>query len=144
VGCRLAHKTADGGRLALRLFEMVRGLARDADLTSTNPRNDLVILLTDAGASGARAFAGRLRARVIEELDQEPVLWIRSFPDQEESTESAQPADNAPTGRTLNRRSGDKATQSQDQARPASSRTDETSAKKAPPRDSYIDFLENL
>jgi hypothetical protein len=144
VGCRLAQMTADGGRLALRLFEIARGLARDADLTSTNPRNDLVILLADAGASGARAFAGRLRARVIDELDQEPALWIRSFPDLEQSTQAASPADKAARGGTLDRRSGDQATQPQDQARPASSRTDETSAKKADPGDSYIDFLEHL
>ena len=144
VGCRLAQMTADAGKLALRLFEIARGLARDADLTSTNPRNDLVILLADAGASGARAFAGRLRARVMEELDQEPALWIRSFPDLEESTEAAPPADKAAPGGTLNRRSGDRATQAQDQARPASSRTGETSAKKADPRDSFIDFLERL
>jgi DNA-binding response OmpR family regulator/KaiC/GvpD/RAD55 family RecA-like ATPase len=144
VGCRLAQVTADGGRLALRLFEIVRGLARDADLTSTNPRNDLVILLADAGASGARAFAGRLRARVMDELDQEPALWIRSFPDLEESAEAAPPADTVAHGGTLNRRAGDQATQPQDQARPASSRTDETPAKKADPRDSYIDFLDHL
>jgi DNA-binding response OmpR family regulator/KaiC/GvpD/RAD55 family RecA-like ATPase len=144
VGCRLAQMTADGGRLALRLLEIVRGLVRDADLTSTNPRNDLVILLADAGASGARAFAGRLRARAIDELDQEPALWMRSFPDLEESTEAAPPADKAAPGGTLNRRSGDQATQPQDQARPASSRTDKNSAKKADPRDSYIDFLEHL
>jgi DNA-binding response OmpR family regulator/KaiC/GvpD/RAD55 family RecA-like ATPase len=144
VGCRLAQITAGGGRLALRLFEIVRGLARDADLTSTNPRNDLVILLTDADASGARAFAGRLRARVIEELDQEPVLWIRSFPDFEQSTEPTSPPDKAPPRGTLNRRSGDQATKPQVQARPASSRTSEATDKKADPRDSYIDFLEHL
>lgn len=144
VGCRLEQMTADGGRLALRLFEIARGLARDADLTSTNSRNDLVILLADAGAAGAQAFAGRLRARVIDELDQEPALWIRSFPDLEESAEAAPPADTVAHGGTLNRRAGDQATQPQDQARPASSRTDETPAKKADPRDSYIDFLENL
>ena len=144
VGCRLAQMAADGGRLALRLFEIVRGLARDADLTSTNPRNDLVILLADAGASGARAFAGRLRARVIDELGQEPTLWIRSFPDLEQSTEAGPPPHKAPPGGTFNRRSGDQATQPQDQARPASSRRDETSTKKTDPRDSYIDFLEHL
>ena len=136
--------TAVGGGLSLRLFEIVRGLARDADLTSTNPRNDLVILLADAGASGARAFAARLRARVIDELDQEPALWIRSLPDFEESTETASPADKAARSGTLNRRSGDQANQPRDQATPASSRRDETSARKADPRDSYVDFLEHL
>lgn len=137
VGCRLPQMTADGGRLALRLFEILRGLARDADLTSTNPRNDLVILLADAGASGARAFAGRLRARVIDELNQEPALWIRSFPDLQESTEAATPVDEPAQGGTFNRRSGD-------QARPAPSLKDEQSAERADPRDSYIDFLERL
>ena len=144
VGCRMAQMTADRGRLAPKLSEMVRGLARDADLTSTNPRNDLVILLADAGPSGARAFAGRLRARVLDELDQEPALWIRSFPDLEQSAQAASPADKAARGGTLNRRSGDQATQLQGQARPSSSRTDETPAKKQDHRDSYIDFLERL
>jgi CheY-like chemotaxis protein/KaiC/GvpD/RAD55 family RecA-like ATPase len=111
VGCRLLQMTADGGRLAMRLFEIVRGLARDSDLTSTNPRNDLVILLADAGASGARAFAGRLRARVIDELNQEPALWMRSFPDLEESTEATTPVDAPAQDGTLSRRSGDQATQ---------------------------------
>ena len=111
VGCRLPQMTADGGRLALRLFEIVRGLARDSDLTSTNPRNDLVIMLADAGAAGARAFAGRLRARVIDELKQEPALWMRSFPDLEESTEAATPVDTPAQVGTPNRRSGDQATQ---------------------------------
>ena len=144
VGCRLREMTADGGRVALRLFEIVRELARDADLTSTNPRNDLVILLADAGASGARAFAGRLRARVMEELNQEPALWMRSFPDLEESTEAYVPLATPAEGGPLNRRSGDQAGQAHDQARPASLRTDEKSANKADPRDSYIDFLEHL
>lgn len=143
VGCRLPQMTADGGRMALRLFEIVRGLTRDSDLTSTNPRNDLVILLADAGASGARAFAGRLRARVIDELNQEPALWMRSFPDLEESTEAATPVDTPAQGGAFNRRSGDQATQAQDQARTAQSLEDEQPAKKTNPRDSYIDFLEH-
>ena len=110
VGCRLPQMTADGGRLALKLFEIVRALARDSDLTSTDPRNDLVILLADAGASGARAFANRLRSRVIDELNQEPVLWMRSFPDLGESNEATAPVDTPAHVGTFNRRSGDRAT----------------------------------
>jgi len=99
--------TTEGGRLALRLFEIVRGLARDSDLASTNPRNDLVIMLADAGAAGARAFSSRLRARAMEELNREPALWMRSFPELEESNETATPVDTQPKGATFNRRSGD-------------------------------------
>lgn len=144
VGCRLPRMTADGGRLALRLFEMVRGLARDSDITSTNPRNDMVTMLADADASGARAFASRLRARVIDELNQEPALWMRSFPDLQESTETAAPVDTPAQVSTFNRRSGDQPTQAQHQAGPAPSLKDEQPAKKIDPRDSYIDFLEHL
>ncbi len=143
VGCRLTKMTADGGRVALRLLEIVRELARDADLTSTNPRNDLVILLTDAGASGSRAFAGRLRARVVEELNQEPELWIRSFPDLEESTEASVRLATPAAGGTLNRRSSDQKDKAGNQASPGSSHTDEKSSMKTDPRESYIDFLEH-
>ena len=107
VGCRLPQMTEDGGRLALKLFDIISGLTRESDHTSKNPRNDLVILLTDASASGARSFASRLRARVIDELKQEPRLWMRSFPDLEESTETAAPMSTSAQGVTLNRRSGD-------------------------------------
>jgi hypothetical protein len=56
-------------------------MARDSDLTTTNPRNDFLILLPDATAAGARAFAARMRATVIEQLKQEPTFWIRTFPE---------------------------------------------------------------
>lgn len=135
--------TADGGRLALKLLEIVRGLARDADLTSTNPRNDLVILLADAGASGARAFAGRLRARVLEELNQEPVLWMRSFPDLEESTEASTPVHTQSPG-AFNRRSSDVVSRSQGQANQPRRRAGDNPTGKAASRDSYIDFLDRL
>jgi CheY-like chemotaxis protein/KaiC/GvpD/RAD55 family RecA-like ATPase len=141
VGCRLPQMTADGGRRALKLFEIVRGLTRDSDLTTTNPRNDLVIMLADAGAAGARAFAGRLRARVAEELQQEAALWMRSFPDLEESTEVATPVDTTVPGSTFNRRSSDP---SHDQPSPALTLKDEQSIRKADPRASYIEFLEHL
>lgn len=81
VGCRLPGMTGSGGRVALQLFEIVRELARDTDPTTTNSRNDLLILLPDASAAGARAFAGRLRGRVVERINQEPTFWIRSFPE---------------------------------------------------------------
>lgn len=107
VGCRLPRMTANGGRLALRLFEIVGRLARDTDLTSTNERNDLVVLLSDADTSGAKSFARRLRERVIEELKEEPALWMRSFPDLEESTEAAVPGIDAAHRGAVNRRTGD-------------------------------------
>ena len=110
VGCRLPLMSADGGRRALRLFEIVRGLARDSDITSTNPRNDLVILLTDAGPQGARSFAARLRARVMDEWNVEPTLWTRSFPDLGESGTASTATEPAESG-AFSRRSGDRATQ---------------------------------
>jgi DNA-binding response OmpR family regulator len=113
VGCRLPHMTADGGRFALRLFEIVRGLARDTDLTTTNPHNDLVMLLVDAGALGARSFAGRLRTRVKDELQEEPKIWMRSFPDLEVPTEAQAPARMAAPGVGLKRRAGDQATEAE-------------------------------
>lgn len=110
VGCRLPLMSADGGRRALRLFEIVRGLARDSDITSTNPRNDLVILLADAGPQGARSFAARLRARVMDEWNVEPTLWTRSFPDLGESGTASTVTLPAASG-AFSRRSGDRATQ---------------------------------
>lgn len=142
VGCRLKEMTEDGGRFALRLLGIVRDLARDADLSSTNPRNDLVILLADTGAAGARAFAARLRARVLQDLIREPVVWLRSFPDLEDSMEaSAVPV--PPDGAKLNRRSSDRTRQANNHARRAP-RADEKAASVTDPRDSYIDFLEHL
>ena len=143
VGCRLKEMTANGGHLALRLYDIVHGLARDADITSTNPRNDLVILLADAGSAGARAFAGRLRARVMEELNQDPTLWMRSFPDLEESTETAAvAASSAAAGGGHNRRSGDQAMAAN--ASRTSVRTSESQTGRGGQRNSYIDFLEQL
>jgi CheY-like chemotaxis protein/KaiC/GvpD/RAD55 family RecA-like ATPase len=145
VGCRLPQMTADGGRPALKVFEIVRQLTRDSDLTSTNPRNDLVILLADAGASGARAFAGRLRARIADELKQEATLWMRSFPDLEESTEAASAADTqvaaAASGGSFSRRSSDPA---QNQSSAALAVKDKQGVRNADPRASYIEFLEHL
>jgi DNA-binding response OmpR family regulator/KaiC/GvpD/RAD55 family RecA-like ATPase len=141
VGCRLPLMSADGGRRALRLFEIVRGLARDSDVTSTNPLNDLVILLSDAGPQGARSFAARLRARVMDEWDLEPTLWVRSFPELGESgagTVTNLPAQSTP----FSRRSSDRASQSRGRARTALN--DEQLAKKADRRNRHIDFLEQL
>jgi DNA-binding response OmpR family regulator/KaiC/GvpD/RAD55 family RecA-like ATPase len=81
VGCRLPEMTSGGGKLAIRLFEIINGIARDSDLTTTNARNDLLILLPDANATGARAFAARMRTKVLENLKLEPTFWIRTFPE---------------------------------------------------------------
>lgn len=126
VGCRLPGMTANGGQMALKLFELVRTLVRDTDLISTNPRNDLVVLLADAGASGARAFASRLRERAIEQTQQEPSVWMRSFPDLEEATEVMASAYAPANGNKRNRRASD---------------IQAESAQRAAAHESYIDFL---
>lgn len=141
VGCRLPRMTANGGRMALRLFGIVQGLVREADLISTNSRNDLVLLLAEAGNSGARAFAGRLKERVQEELNQELSVWMRSFPELEESTEAATPAIAPSQEGLLHRRASDRLI---DTAKRESSNSYEKSETKPDPRESYIDFLEHL
>jgi CheY-like chemotaxis protein/KaiC/GvpD/RAD55 family RecA-like ATPase len=159
VGCRLPAMTAKGGQVALALFELVRTLVRDTDLISTNPRNDLVVLLASADTSGARAFASRLRERATEEMHQEPSIWMRSFPDLEEATEVTASAVKPANGNKRNRRSSDARNEAdkaqlQYPARVASSQTNEQGAQrtaarreittKPDTRESYIDFLEHL
>lgn len=159
VGCRLPAMTAKGGQVALRLFELVRTLVRDTDLISTNPRNDLVVLLANADAGGSRAFASRLRERAIEEMHQEPSIWMRSFPDLEEATEAAASAFRPANGNKRNRRASDLRHEA-DRVREhypsnnMTSQADEQGAqtaaasrevtKKPDPRESYTDFLEHL
>lgn len=106
VGCSLAQMTANGGQLALRLFELMGGLVRDTDMISTNSRNDIVVLLTEANANGARAFVSRLRDRVMSELRQEPTVWRRSFPDLEEAVGKTGAA-NPTNGSIIKRRVSD-------------------------------------
>jgi DNA-binding response OmpR family regulator len=140
VGCRLPQLTAKGGHLALRLYDLVRRLIRETDLLSTNPRNDIVILLTDANASGARAFVSRLRERIINELHQEPGIWLRSFPDLEEATGAKDWTYRSSNGGGASRRVNDhSAAPEPEREQPAS----EAPAKRDP-RESYIDFLEQL
>jgi DNA-binding response OmpR family regulator/KaiC/GvpD/RAD55 family RecA-like ATPase len=140
VGCRLPQMTAKSGHIALRLYDLVRRLIRETDLLSTNPRNDIVILLTDANASGARAFVSRLRERIINDLHQEPGIWLRSFPDLEEATGAKDWTYRSSNGGGASRRSGDHRTtpESSHEQHPT-----EAPAKRDP-RESYIDFLEQL
>jgi CheY-like chemotaxis protein/KaiC/GvpD/RAD55 family RecA-like ATPase len=126
VGCRVPQMTTAGGRAAISLLELVRTLVRDADVISTNPRNDIVVLLAEAEAEGARAFAGRLRDRISRDLKQDPNVWVRSFPNLEEKgggirDAASDPADNpgAATG-----------SKSREPSEPSE------------PGASYIDFLE--
>jgi DNA-binding response OmpR family regulator/KaiC/GvpD/RAD55 family RecA-like ATPase len=108
VGCRLPNMTAYGGLVAIHLYELVSGLVRESDVISTNQRNDLVILLADADAAGARAFINRLRERVAEEVNQEPAVWMRSFPDLEGEVEPASHDHLSSNGGNLNRRVSDR------------------------------------
>ena len=108
VGCRLPDMTANGGRVAIRLYELVRSLVRETDLVSTNPRNDLVILLADADRAGARAFIARMREQIVKEMNQEPTVWVRSFPDLEETTDSTPSNTNGVNGTPPSRRATDR------------------------------------
>ncbi|HTG15671.1 MAG TPA: ATPase domain-containing protein [Blastocatellia bacterium] len=110
VGCRVPQMTTThGGFAQLRLREIVRHEVRDTDLTSTNPPGDVVVLLADAAASGARAFASRLREVVAQKMNQEPSLWTRSFPEREAGEAASSPAE--PTnGDPLGRRASDSPT----------------------------------
>ncbi len=103
VGCRLPMMTSEGSLLAQRLLELMRATVRDSDRISSNPRNDFVILLTDADAEGGRAFIRRLRERVRAAIHQEPSVWLRSFPEiREAQTEVSDEAG------AFNRRASDK------------------------------------
>ena len=141
VGCRLQEITSDGGQLGIKLLEIVRELARDGDIISTNPLNDMVILLDDAGSVGARAFVGRLRSRVLEDLHQEPAIWTRSFPELEEPAKGTLRGSGPVVN--PNRRSSDLTSQTEDRDKPSSRKRPE-GPKNADPLDSYIDFLEQL
>lgn len=127
VGCRVPQMTARGGHVALRLYDLVRRLVRENDLLSTNPRNDIVILLTDANANGARAFISRLRERVVNDLHQEPGIWLRSFPDLEEAAGAKDWTYHSGNGGSASRRAGDRSAASD-----AAHSEDHT---EAPPRD---------
>jgi CheY-like chemotaxis protein/KaiC/GvpD/RAD55 family RecA-like ATPase len=138
VGCRLSQMTANAGRPALKLYEIARALVRESDLMSTNSRNDLVILLTDANSAGARAFISRLREQVLNEMNQEPSVWVRSFPDLEESTEATASAFKPDNGSRAKRRVSDNPDGAEKTDAPADVQ------KKPDPREPFIDFLENL
>ena len=120
VGCRVPQMTAKGGHVALRLYDLVRRLVRENDLLSTNPRNDIVILLTDANANGARAFISRLRERVVNDLHQEPGIWLRSFPDLEEAAGAKDWTYHSGNGGSASRRASDRSAAS-DAAHPEDS-----------------------
>jgi hypothetical protein len=144
VGCRLKEMTSDGGQHAFRLLEIVRELARDGDLISTNPLNDMVVLLDDAGTVGARAFVSRLRNRVLQELHQEPAIWMRSFPDLEDAARATAPVKGSNSAVTKDRGSNDRTSRPQDRDKSLPSRNSYEGQKKTDPLDSYIDFLEQL
>ena len=108
VGCRVAQMTrAPGDKTYASLRGVVRGLVRDTDLASTNAPGDVVILLADARASGARAFATRLRETIAQKLNQEPSVWMRSFPGLEEASEETVLSASPTNGRRHRRRATD-------------------------------------
>lgn len=108
VGCSLPHMASEGGRIALQLFDLMRATVRDTDRISSDQKNDLVILLPDADSNGGQAFARRLRERVRTSLHQDPAIWLRSFPDLQQTAESTPSDVKLTNGHKYNRRAGDK------------------------------------
>jgi len=108
VGCSLPQMAAEGGKIALQLFDLMRSTARDTDRISSNQKNDLVVLLPDADSVGGQAFAKRLRERVRSSLNQEPAIWLRSFPEPQQGQEAAPFDLNLSNGHKQSRRAGDK------------------------------------
>lgn len=97
VGCRIPQSTNDGTVAAVKLYGILLSIVRAGDVISMNQRNDLVVLLQDADAAGAKAFVGRLLDRVKSEMNEEPLIWLRSFPHLEEATELGRPATGKPS-----------------------------------------------
>jgi CheY-like chemotaxis protein/KaiC/GvpD/RAD55 family RecA-like ATPase len=107
VGCRVPMITAHSDKAQSRLRDVVRGVVRDTDLASTSMPGDVVILLVDARASGARAFAIRLRETVAQKLNQEPSVWMRSFPGLEEASQATVLSASQTNGARYRRRATD-------------------------------------
>jgi DNA-binding response OmpR family regulator len=81
VGCRPPLGGAEGASDKEDiLFGLVSSLVRQGDIVSVNEASDIVIMLDDADDAGAKAFLSRLRARVGEALNHEPLIWLRQFP----------------------------------------------------------------
>jgi CheY-like chemotaxis protein len=98
VGCAVpghaeARETTEG------LFQVVRSLVRSCDLISRNDQRDLVVLLAEADAAGARAFTGRLQGRASRELKHPPVVWVRSYPVSDDAKETGTKGDVMASGR---------------------------------------------
>ncbi|HEY6328986.1 MAG TPA: response regulator [Blastocatellia bacterium] len=62
------------------LVSLIGSLVRQGDVMSVNAASDILIMLADANAAGAKAFLARLRSRVGEVLDREPTIWMRQYP----------------------------------------------------------------
>jgi hypothetical protein len=92
VGCRLPGGRAGRGSASVQLFDLMRSTVRDTDLISTNSQNEFVVLLSEADASGGRAFVNRLRERVKSNFNEDPSIWMRSFPELTETRGSARPS----------------------------------------------------
>jgi CheY-like chemotaxis protein/KaiC/GvpD/RAD55 family RecA-like ATPase len=81
VGCRLNHSSeGHASSWTSALAELVPDLIRNCDIASVNEAGDLMILLTDADPTGAKAFTTRLQETVQNKFKADPVVWVRTFP----------------------------------------------------------------
>jgi CheY-like chemotaxis protein len=81
VGCRMNHDS-DGHATAriASLAQLVPDLIRNCDVASVNQSGDLMILLADADATGAKAFTARLNETARNKFKTDPIIWVRTFP----------------------------------------------------------------
>jgi hypothetical protein len=146
VGCRMPDE-ANGTVNAVRLYGLINAIVRNDDLISMNPRDDFVVLLSDADAAGAKAFIVRLLDRVVNEMSSEPLVWLRSFPHREEATEVTWLPVSAPARVAPAHEPVAAAPIQTSEAGTATARTESPKSKPAErldPRESYINLLKNL
>jgi DNA-binding response OmpR family regulator/KaiC/GvpD/RAD55 family RecA-like ATPase len=80
IGCRVNQISSHTTVGTASLTELVQDMIRTCDVASVNESGDLMILLSDADAMGAKAFTARLHETARNKFKTHPVIWARTFP----------------------------------------------------------------
>src|SRR5262249_28276972 len=80
VGCRVNHNSVGSTTRTAALAQILPDIIRNGDIASMNQSGDLMILLTDADQTGAKAFTARLQETVQSKFKTDPIIWVRTFP----------------------------------------------------------------